>query len=55
MSPDLITTQEIRIPTDAELAAEQERGAVPTHELRNWSPECDLADTQELPIVEDGQ
>ena len=51
MSPDLRTTQEIRIPTDAEIAAEHSRGATPTHEMRNWSPECDLADTQELPVI----
>lgn len=51
MSPDLRITQEIRIPTDAELAAELERGAVPAHTMRNWSESCDLADTQELPAI----
>lgn len=50
---DLRATQEIRVPTDAEIAAEHSRGAIPTHEMRNWSESCDLADTQELPAIED--
>lgn len=51
MSPDAITTQEIRIPTAEELAAEYERGPIPEHIMRSWGESCDLAETQELPAV----
>jgi len=46
MTTDMRTTQELPA-VGAIPVAEHE----PHHVLRNWSPECDLADTQELPAV----
>lgn len=46
------TTLEMPAVSSAELMDEM-RGPIPTHEMRNWSESCDLAETQEMPAIEE--